>query len=67
MKKGKQAEELIIENRKINCPLCGHDQFWTRRTLLNTRGASFFSFDWLNRDAVNKVCDNCGHMLWFHE
>ena len=33
--------------------------------MLNTRTATFFDLDWLNRDAVCAVCDNCGHMHWF--
>jgi len=66
-KKKKEAKELIVEGKLISCQICGHDRFWERTTLLNTRGASFFEFDWLNREAVNKVCDKCGHMMWFHE
>lgn len=67
MKNSKEAKELTVQGKKIVCPLCGHDKFWTRTTLLNTRGVSFFNFDWLNKEATNKVCERCRHMLWFHE
>lgn len=65
--KNKEAKELVIEGQKIICPVCSHDRFWSRKSLLNTRGASFFNFDWLNRTAVNQICDRCGHVLWFYE
>ncbi len=67
MKNKKEAEELTVQGKKIVCPACGHDKFWTRTTLLNTRGVSFFNFDFLNKEAANKVCDRCRYMLWFHE
>jgi len=41
----KEAKEFRVNEKKITCPICEHDQFWSRRTLMNTRGASFFSFD----------------------
>jgi hypothetical protein len=63
----KEASELHVQGKQVHCPVCHHDRFWTRRTLLNTRGASFFSFDWLNKGAVNQICDRCGHILWFYE
>jgi len=66
-RKKKEAIELIVDGKLISCPVCSHDRFWERTTLLNTRGASFFEFDWLNREARNQICDKCGHMLWFHE
>ena len=34
---------------------------------MNTRGASFFNFDWANQEAVNHVCDQCGYVFWFLE
>lgn len=64
--KKKEVKELIVDGKKITCPICDHDLFWSRNSLLNTRGASFFNFDWLNREAENYVCDSCSHILWFH-
>ncbi len=62
----KEAKEFTAKGKKITCPVCGHDKFWERRTLMNTRGASFFSFDWLNKDALNKICNSCGYVYWFY-
>ncbi len=59
------AKELIVEGKVIICPVCKHDKFWLRKTLMNTRAASFFSFDWLNKTSDCQICDRCGHVLWF--
>lgn len=32
---------------------------------MNTRGASFFNFDWANKGATNHVCERCGYVYWF--
>ncbi len=59
------ATTHIVGGRPLRCPHCEHDHFWTRRTLMNTRGWTFFKLDWVNREAQNYVCDRCGHILWF--
>jgi DNA-directed RNA polymerase subunit RPC12/RpoP len=51
--------------REVPCPVCAHDRFWTRRTLMDTRGAAFFGLDWAQPTAENYVCTRCGHVLWF--
>ena len=63
--RSEQGTRLEVEGKSIPCPICGHDRFWTRKTLMNTRGASFFDLDWANASAVNYVCNRCGHVLWF--
>jgi predicted RNA-binding Zn-ribbon protein involved in translation (DUF1610 family) len=64
------AKEKIIGKHKISgnileCPVCGHNEFWTRRTLMNTPGLTFFGLEWANKTATNYVCNSCGHVLWF--
>lgn len=59
------AEEVIIQGNKLSCPICKHTQFWSRETLMNTTGMSFFNLDWANRSAKNYVCNNCGYVYWF--
>lgn len=66
----KMAKEKIISKHKIagnilQCPICGHDEFWTRKTLMNTPGLTFFGLEWANRASTNYVCNSCGHVLWF--
>lgn len=56
---------LEVMGREVPCPVCGHDRFWTRRTLMDTRGAAFFGLDWAQPTAENYVCVRCGHVLWF--
>ena len=60
-----EGTTLAVEGKSIPCPICGHDRFWTRKTLMDTRGASFFGLDWASSSAVNYVCNRCGHVLWF--
>ena len=65
--KGKRvSKEVVIEGNKLSCPVCHHDQFWRRTTLLNTRGLTFMDWDWANKNAQNYVCSKCGFMYWFH-
>ena len=65
--KGKRIQkEVVIEGNKLSCPVCRHDQFWRRTTLLNTRGLTFMDWDWANKNAQNYVCSKCGYMYWFH-
>lgn len=61
----KTVKELTVLGKKIHCPICDHDRFWSRESLLNSRLATFFDFDWANKSATNHICDRCGHILWF--
>ena len=56
---------LVVEGKTIPCPICGHDRFWTRKTLMNTRADFFFGMPWANPSAMNYICNRCGHVLWF--
>ncbi len=59
------ASRRTVAGHPLRCPVCGHDQFWKRRTLMNTPGLTFFGVEWANRQAENYVCERCGHVLWF--
>ena len=63
----KDAREVIKAGHKLVCPVCSHDRFWSRQTQMNTRVATFWNLDWLNRNATNYVCDRCGYIFWFFE
>jgi predicted RNA-binding Zn-ribbon protein involved in translation (DUF1610 family) len=60
-----EAQEYDVQGNKLVCPICGKTHFWTRTTLMNTRGATFLGFDWANNEAENYICDNCGYIMWF--
>jgi DNA-directed RNA polymerase subunit RPC12/RpoP len=47
------------------CPICGHDRFWTRKTVMPSVGLALFDMEWAGSEALNYVCDRCGHILWF--
>lgn len=61
----KKAIELEVLGKKIHCPICDYDKFWSRQTLMNTKGATFFNVEWANKAATNHICDQCGYVLWF--
>ncbi len=61
----REAKAYEVQGYKLVCPVCGHDLFWTRRSLLNTATATFFNLDWANREANNFICERCGHIMWF--
>ena len=63
----KIAKKVSMWGKSLSCPICHHDKFWQRDTLLNSRVATFFKFDWANKSAQNYICDQCGHILWFVE
>jgi len=54
-----------IAGRRIECPHCNCLTFERRRILLNTRGLTFFNFDWLNRGATALTCKNCSRVEVF--
>jgi DNA-directed RNA polymerase subunit RPC12/RpoP len=60
-----QGTTLQVDGKTVPCPICGHDRFWTRKTLMDTRAASLFGVDWANPSAENYICYRCGHVLWF--
>ena len=62
-----EPQEVSKYGHKLTCTVCEHGRFWSRRTLMNTKGATFFGFDWANREAVNYVCERCGYVFWFLE
>lgn len=61
------SKEYEVKGHKLVCPVCSHNRFWTRRTLMNTAGATFLGFDWANKEAQNYICGNCGYILWFFD
>lgn len=54
-----------IKGNTLKCVICGHDKFWHRTTLMNTKGVSFLGLDWANKEADNYVCGHCGYVHWF--
>jgi hypothetical protein len=62
----KQAEEVrILDGEPLKCCVCQHARFRSRDAMLNTKGATFFQVEWLNRTANCYVCERCGFVHWF--
>lgn len=68
MSKEKEVKERFVGHGiKLECAICKNTEFWTRQTLMNTVGLSFFNLDWANKSATNYVCNKCGYVHWFME
>lgn len=63
--RGDGTIEVDAFGRKLACVVCGNTRFHERNSLLNTRGAAFFNVDWLNKQATNYICAQCGYIFWF--
>ncbi len=61
------VEVQVGEARRLACAVCGGQRFHERNSLLNTRAATFFRFDWANKQATNYICAECGFIFWFME
>jgi len=60
-----ESEQHTIDGHNLICPVCGHDRFWTRKTILLTPAAAFMNFNWGSKAAINYICDQCGYIYWF--
>ncbi len=60
-----ESSKRIINGKSLVCPVCGHDEFWKRKTLMNTPGLTFMGVEWANKQADNLICDSCGYIFWF--
>ena len=65
--KGGAPQAFVAGGRKITCPHCSNDRFTRRAAMLNTRLATFFELDWVNRSSIALVCSNCSMIQWFGE
>jgi predicted nucleic-acid-binding Zn-ribbon protein len=63
--KTNEPEEVEVGGKPFHCTVCGNDRFRRRKALLNTSWATFFNFDWANRQADCLVCSRCGYIHWF--
>lgn len=60
-----KSNEVEIKGNKLICPICKHTFFWTKKTLMNTARLTFWNMEYLNKQAVNYICDSCGYVIWF--
>lgn len=60
-----KANFYSVDGHQLQCQICGHDQFWYRKTLMNTPGVTFLGMEWANKQAENYICNNCGYIMWF--
>jgi ribosomal protein L37E len=60
-----QGEPLAVLGNAVHCPICRHDRFVSRRTLVETRAGALLGKGWASPTATNHLCTRCGYMLWF--
>jgi len=60
-----EAKPQIVNGFSLECPICKHDKFWKRKTIMNTPAVTFFGVEWANKEALNYVCNRCGYIYWF--
>jgi predicted RNA-binding Zn-ribbon protein involved in translation (DUF1610 family) len=63
--KSKEPNSYKVNGINLVCPICGHNQFLARETLMNTPGMTIMGIEWANKAAQNYICDDCGYVLWF--
>ena len=59
------GQPLAVLGNAVHCPICRHDRFVSRTTLLESRAGALLGLDWASPAATNHICTRCGHMLWF--
>jgi predicted nucleic-acid-binding Zn-ribbon protein len=67
MTNNREGHRYIAAGKPVVCPHCGGETFASREILMNTRGATFFNFDWLNKAALALTCATCGRIEWFND
>lgn len=65
MKTASTCTHFTAAGKPVRCAHCGGQEFDRRDVLMNTRGATFFNLDWLNRKAVTLTCRQCSRIEWF--
>ncbi len=60
-----ESGRFQVADRIVVCSHCGGTEFKDDQAQLNTAGATYFGYDWLNRSAHALICTNCGHIEWF--
>jgi len=54
-----------VGSKDIRCPMCEGEVFEQRRGVLDTRGATFFGWSWLNRGSTELICRGCHFLMTF--
>jgi hypothetical protein len=60
-----KPQQVVIKGKNLSCPFCNGELFWKKRTLMNTTGMTLMGMEWMNTEAQNFICDNCGYIYWF--
>ena len=61
----REPKPVVVKNKKLVCPVCGHSLFRETKAQMNTAMASLFDLDWANKSARCYVCAECGYVYWF--
>lgn len=67
MSQKQQPIQYTSHGVDVNCPICKNDTFTSGRAQLNTALATFFKFDWANKEVQTLTCSKCKYILWFDD
>lgn len=54
-----------VAGRRLSCLICGAGEFWRSKIMFNTREATFWGFDWADRQGEAATCRSCGFVHSF--
>lgn len=57
--------ELIINEKKITCSICGNDKFTKREGVLSSGKQAFFGHQWTDRKVMHHICTKCYNVITF--
>jgi hypothetical protein len=61
----KDPKAETVAGKPLRCPICQHDRFWSRPTMLPRRALAIMDIEWAAPKAVVHACARCRHLLWF--
>jgi predicted nucleic-acid-binding Zn-ribbon protein len=56
---------LMVEGTPVACPICRHDRYRMKKTLMESKAAAFLDVEWASPSADTYICLRCGHVMWF--
>ena len=60
-----EAVPLLVEGAPVACPICRHDRYRMKRTLMESKAAAMWDMEWASPSADTYICLRCGHVMWF--
>lgn len=59
------VSKYTVKGDLLRCIVCGHDDFLWHQGLKESRGLTFFGFDWAAEGVDKLTCAGCAHVMTF--